>query len=88
MIPTKTVAPSSKAIAVRDEMIALMRAKMADVDPAEMLAVVSYTVGQLLALQDQRKMTPAMGLQIISDNIEAGNAQAIKEVLSTDGTPQ
>ena len=79
MTPTKKVKPSAQAVAVRDELIALMCAKMTTMDAAEILAVVAYTVGQLIALQDQRKMTPAMALALVSANIEAGNADAIAE---------
>ena len=75
----KKIKPSTQSIAVRDELIALMRAKMTTMDTAEILAVVAYTVGQLIALQDQRKITPAMALALVSDNIEAGNADAIAE---------
>ena len=75
----KKIKPSTQSIAVRDELIALMRAKMTTMDTAEILAVVAYTVGQLIALQDQRKITPARALALVSYNIEAGNADAIAE---------
>lgn len=78
----KSTTPTKEQIAFRDEMVATLR-KHQHLRPDEMLAVASYFVGQLLALQDQRKMTPAMGLQIVSSNIEAGNAQAIKEALGS-----
>lgn len=80
MIPMKSKAPSKAHMQFRDDMIALMR-KHQELPPDEMLAVAAYFVGQLLALQDQRRMTPAMGLQVISSNIEAGNAQAIEQSL-------
>ena len=79
MTPTKKVKLSAQAVAVRDELIALMRAKMTTMDAAEILAVVAYIVGQLIALQDQRKITPARALALVSYNIEAGNADAIAE---------
>lgn len=80
MIPMKSKAPSPAHTAFRDDMVAMMR-KHQHMAPDEMLAVAAYFVGQLLALQDQRRMTPEMGLQVISSNIEAGNAQAIEQSL-------
>lgn len=78
----KSKTPTKEQTAFRDEMVATLR-KHQHLRPDEMLAVASYFVGQLLALQDQRKMTPAMGLEIVSSNIEAGNAQAIRESLGS-----
>lgn len=80
MIPMKTKMPSKAHVAFRDDMVAVMR-KHQHMAPDEMLAIASHFVGQLLALQDQRKLTPAMGLQIVSSNIEAGNQQAIEQSL-------
>lgn len=70
-------------------MLAVIRTEAATMDASEILAIAAYTVGQLIALQDQRKMTPQMALAIVSDNIEAGNLRAQKDVLSADkGKPQ
>lgn len=78
----KSKAPTKEQIAFRDEMVATLR-KHSHLRPDEMLAVAAYFVGQLLALQDQRKMTPSMGLELVGANIEAGNAQAIKEAVGS-----
>lgn len=80
MIPMKSKLPSKQHEAFRDDMVAALR-KHQHLPPDEMLAIASYFVGQLLAMQDQRKMTAAMGLQIVSSNIEAGNAHAIEQSL-------
>jgi hypothetical protein len=80
----KTVKPSKAHTEFRDDMVATMR-KHQHMRADEMLAVASYFVGQLVALQDQRKITPAMAMQIVSSNIEAGNQQALAEVLSASG---
>ena len=85
MIPMKVITPSAKPQACRDAMINAIRKEAADMDASEVLAIAAYTVGQLIALQDQRKMTPAMALKVISDNIEAGNLQAQAEVKSAGG---
>lgn len=70
--------PTKEQVAFRDDMIVTLR-KHDHLRPDELLAVASYFVGQLLALQDQRKLTPAEALQVVSANIEAGNAQAIEQ---------
>lgn len=57
-----------------------LKAQMpADMPAQDILAIVSQFVGQLIALQDQRVMTPDMAMQIVSQNIEIGN----QAVLST-----
>jgi hypothetical protein len=82
MTTMKTKIPTAAHTAFRDDLVALLR-KHEHLRADEMLAVASYFVGQILALQDQRKMTPAMGLEVVSANIEAGNAHAIKELVGT-----
>ena len=52
-----------------------------------MLAGASQIVGTLIALQDQRKMTPDMALAVVQANIEAGNQQAMAEVMRAGGVP-
>ncbi len=44
---------------------------------ADMLAVASQFVGQLIALQDQRRFTPEMVMEAVGANIEAGNQAAL-----------
>lgn len=81
MTAMKSVKPSAAQQAFRDDMIAALR-RHQTLTPDEMLAVASYFVGQLVAMQDQRKLTPAMALQIVSSNIEAGNQCMIAELAS------
>lgn len=51
----------------------------------ELLAVAAQFVGQLLAFQDHRLMSPEMGIQLVLRNIEAGNQAAIESVNETVG---
>jgi hypothetical protein len=51
----------------------------------EMLALSAHLVGQILAVQDQRTMTTAKGIEIIRANIEEGNKEAIDNLLSSKG---
>jgi len=70
----------------RDDVIALLRLYGDKLSAEEILALTSHLVGQILALQDQRTMTREMALKIVGDNIETGNAEAMKEVLDSKGS--
>lgn len=43
----------------------------------EILAIIANMVGKLVALQDQRTMSVRMAMDIVSKNIEQGNADAV-----------
>lgn len=47
----------------------------------ELLAIASQLVGNLVALQDQTRVTPEMAMQLVADNIQAGNQEAINGLL-------
>ena len=84
-MPMKSIAPTAKHTAVRDAILALIREKMVDAPADEILATLSYTVGQLIALQDQRKMTPEMAMQLVASNIEAGNLSVLEGLAKAPG---
>lgn len=84
---TKVATPSAAHHRVRDKMLAVVREEAATMAADEILALMAYTVGQLVALQDQRKMTPAMAMEIVARNIEAGNAHVVKGVSVASGLP-
>lgn len=79
MIPMKRIDPSPAQTAFRDDMVAALR-KHQHLRPDEMLAVAAYFVGQLVAMQDQRKLTPSMAMQLVASNIEAGNQHVLSEL--------
>ena len=85
--PMKTVRPTPEMEAARQAMIAAIRPYADTLGGAGMLACAAYTVGQLIALQDQRSVTPAMAIDLVQANIEAGNQHAMAEVMSADGRP-
>ena len=80
----KAQPPTPAQQAFREDMIAAMR-KHQQLRPDEMLAVAAYFVGQLIALQDQRKVTPAAALALVSANIEAGNQHAVRDLVEAPG---
>ena len=50
----KTVSPSPAALAAREDLLACLQRHAAQMDALELLGVLSYTVGQCVAFQDQR----------------------------------
>lgn len=56
-----------------------------DMPSQEILAIVSQFVGQLIALQDQRTMTPDQAMQVVSQNIEIGNQAALLTLMTPEG---
>lgn len=83
---TKLTPPSAGHLKVRDAMLAVIRKEAADLDAIEILAIAAYTVGQLIALQDQRTITPSMAMEIVAKNIEAGNLHVIEGLTETEGS--
>lgn len=51
----------------------------------EALALCAYMTGSAIAMQDQRTMTSAKAMQIVSLNLQAGNKAAMEQVLSAGG---
>lgn len=70
-----------------NKFLADLKAQMpANMPAARILAITSQFVGQLIALQDQRKITPDMAMQIVSENIEIGNRAALMTLTTPEGT--
>lgn len=81
----KLQSPSPAHIKVRDAMLAVIRKEAADMDAIEILAIAAYTVGQLIALQDHRTVTPSMAMDIVAKNIEAGNLHVVEGLSRPEG---
>lgn len=52
----------------------------------QMLALSATVVGHLIFYQDQRTMTPTDAQELVTRNIELGNADAKKQMLETKGS--
>lgn len=87
MIKMKSTPPTPALVAYVNDLKSAL-ARHAHLTPQEMLAGASQLVGNLIALQDQRTMTPSMALEVVQANIEAGNLEAMREVLSATGSRQ
>lgn len=78
---TKTVKTTPEDEAARLAVIAAMKPWADQLGAQRMLAVLAYTVGQLVAMQDQRRVTPAQAMDVVAENIELGNADFIRHAL-------
>lgn len=81
----KRIAPSQEMKAAREALITAMQPHADLLGGENMMAVLAYTLGQIVALQDQRKLSPDRCMAIISGNIEQGNQDAIAQWL---GSPE
>ena len=62
---------------VYQEICALLAKHAGALDAYEILAVAANMLGKLVALQDQRKITPKMAMELVVRNIEHGNQQVL-----------
>lgn len=77
----KLVQPSPQLVAFRDALMATAKANVGELSALDILAMFAHCTGQLIALQDQRAITPAQAMQLVANNIEQGNREAIAELL-------
>jgi hypothetical protein len=83
---TKIHTASPKHEIVYQDLVAMVRKHAGHLDAIEMLAIAANMLGKLCALQDQRVYTPAMVMEIVVQNVEEGNRQAVAEVMNSKGT--
>lgn len=67
------------------DLVKLVSKHAAKLTALELLAVAANMLGKLIALQDQRTVTPAMAMEVVAKNIEHGNGQVIKELAVNTG---
>ena len=77
---TKISKPRPEHRAFLDELLGVLKKYGDKLDAVDMLAVAAHLTGQLVAMQDQRKMTPTMAMEIVAQNIEQGNAEILAEL--------
>lgn len=58
----------------------------AEMTAMELLAVAANMVGKLVAMQDQRRVTPTEAMEVVAQNIEQGNKQVLEHVEKTRGS--
>lgn len=81
----KVVTPESRHRAFRDDAIALLKKHAGSLDAKEMLALAAHLVGQIIAMQDQRTVSREIALEIVTRNIEVGNAEVLAGLSKSAG---
>ena len=81
----KVVIPTSTHQEFRRKLLALLDDHAGKLDALEMLAISAHVVGQLVAMQDQREVTPQIAMACISRNIEQGNREAVNDIGAVQG---
>lgn len=84
-IPMKSVPVTPDLQAFRAEVMALLERHAGALPAEHMLACAAQLVGQIAALQDQRRYTGEMAMAIISENIRVGNAAVLANIGATRG---
>lgn len=77
--------PSPVVIEARLAMLEALRPFADRLEVIEIIAVLSQTLGQMLALLDQRQFTPAQAMQVVEENLVAGNAAMLDKVFGSTG---
>lgn len=85
-LPLKTVMSDGTTEAARQAVLNAISPYADRLGGAGMLAVVSHLVGQLCAMQDQRVVTPADCMRLVSENMQQGNRDAVAHLLQSEGT--
>lgn len=85
MMKTKAVQPNEKHLKFRKALEAAIAIGGADLQAEEILAVTAHFVGQLIALQDQRRYTSDAVMTLVTENIQKGNQEAVDNLLNATG---
>jgi hypothetical protein len=62
------------------DLCALVNRHAGKLSSLELLAVAANMIGKLVALQDQRSVTPAQAMEVVAKNIEQGNQQVLEQL--------
>jgi hypothetical protein len=57
-------------------------------DAIDLLAIAANALGKMMALQDQRRRTPAQIMEVVALNLEKGNQQIVAKLSQTAGSVQ
>lgn len=68
------------------ELAALLHRHAERLSGLELLAIVANMIGKMVAMQDQRTVTPEMAMEIVARNIEVGNQQVIDLLAKSEGS--
>ncbi len=80
----KYAVPPNTHFTLRQELVGVLCKYQDTLCPAELLAVSSQVVGNLIALQDETRLSPEHAIEIVMYNIEEGNRAALGDLDQTD----
>jgi hypothetical protein len=52
----------------------------------ELMALVANILGKMIAMQDQRTMSPEQAMEIVATNMKHGNQQVLDELMDSKGS--
>ncbi len=78
------MASQAHEVAYQD-LVALVNKHADAMTPIEILAVAANMVGKIVAMQDQRIVSPALAMETVARNIEHGNQQVLAELMKSEG---
>lgn len=67
------------------DLVRLLRKNADKLTSLEMLAIAANMVGKLIAMQDQRSVTPSIAMEIVTQNIEHGNKEVFEQLSQSAG---
>jgi len=67
------------------DLCALVNKHADKLTPLEILAIAANMLGKLVALQDQRVVTPTRAMEVVAQNIEHGNKQVLDQLAQHKG---
>lgn len=67
------------------DLVALVSKHAGKLTSLEVLAIAANMVGKLVALQDQRTITPQIAMETVAQNLEAGNQDVLDQLSKTAG---
>lgn len=77
---TRQAEPTPDLMAFRADMLAVLDKHAGKLPADHMLSLAAHMVGQIVAMQDQRVMTPADAIDLVKKNMERGNREAARGI--------
>lgn len=59
--------------------------RQGDVSGPELLAIMAFVTGGIIAHQDDKVLTPQTAMVIVNSNIANGNSAAVKQFIAANG---
>ena len=83
-----SILPTREMTRFRDDLAKLLGKYSGRLQADAMLALSAYLTGQIVAFQDQRKMSPEQAMHLVTANLQLGNDAAVADLMSAGGTVQ